>query len=102
MTDPLTVNSRVRTAYDPQDFLDAAEEARRAEGWERFGELRERLRYIDGGRFHEMLGATHTVLAHSDSERREAFAENYSDHLLTWVRAYGLVEDLNSFDRLAE
>lgn len=89
--------ARVRTAYLPQEFREAYENA---ESLEEQGEIRELLRSIDDGRFYEMLDAAHRVLARSDGKRRSEFVENYSDHLILWIKAFGEVEDLNTFERI--
>lgn len=83
-----------RTNYDPEEFIEAFESA---ESLKERDELREVLGRIDGGRFYEFLDSAHNVLAHSDLKRRDAFVENYSDHLILWIKAFGAAEDLTTF-----
>jgi hypothetical protein len=94
---PLTDRKPIRTNFDPQEFIDAYEQA---DSDERRGEIRLLLRRLDSGRFHEFLDEAHKVLSKSDLERRRSFKEQYSDHLLLWIKAFGTVEDLNTFPEI--
>lgn len=87
----------IRTEYEPEELIEAYRNADDDHGR---GEVRELLRSLDDGRFYEMLDATHNVLARSDLTRRDEFVENYSDHLIRWVKAFGEIEDLNTFPEI--
>lgn len=89
--------SRIRTNYEPEEFINAYENA---ESLEERDQILEVFRSIDDGRFAKMLNECHNVLAHSDLDRREAFVENHSDHLIKWIKAFGTVENLNTFPRI--
>lgn len=101
MTD-ITNRGHTRTNYEPEEFVDAIDAANLDGNMDRVAEIRETFRNLDGGRFYDMLDEAHNVLAKSDLERRETFVENYSPHLIRWIRAFGAVEDLDRFPDLIE
>lgn len=90
--------SRVRTAHDPETFIRLYEAAPDAH---KQGEVREVFRELDQGRFYDFLDEAHNVLAKSDLDRRHHFEANHSDHLILWIKAFGTVEDLNTFPRIS-
>lgn len=90
----LRQRGHARTNYEPHEIAQAYREA---EDLEEEGEVRELLKSIDGGRFYEFLDSAHNVLARSDLKRRREFVDNYSDHLIRWIKAFGEVEDLSTF-----
>lgn len=87
----------IRTAYGPEEWIEAFENA---ESEERRGKLRLHFRRLDSGRFYEMLDSTHEVLAHSDTYRMSHFKDYYSDRLIKWVIAFGYAENLSKFPKL--
>lgn len=100
MTRDITERTAIRTNFEPEEFVEAIDEAREAGDVDREAEIRELFRRLDSGRFYEFLDAAHNVLARSDGARRETFVENYSDHLIRWLKAFGAVEDLSRFERI--
>lgn len=99
MTD-ITERTPIRTNFEPDEFIQAIADARLDNDVEREGEIRETFRSLDSGRFYDFLDEAHNVLSRSDGKRTDAFGENYSDHLIRWIEAFGAVEDLSRFPRL--
>jgi len=96
--DDLTGGNRVRDNYDPAEFIEAY---RTADSHEEREDIRGLLRQIEDGRFHEFLDEAHNLLAQSDYARQDHWANHVGEWLTQWVRAFGVVEDLNDFPRLA-
>lgn len=93
----LQSRSKVRTAFEPEEFIEAYTNANNRQERKI---VRGVFRSLDQGRFYDFLEQAHKVVAHSDLDRRESFEENYSDHLIEWIRAYGYVEDLAKFPEM--
>jgi len=96
MTD-ITKRGHARTNYEPYEFVEAMS---KAETLEREAEIRRTFRNLDDGRFYDFLDEAHNVLAKSHLTRRDHFTDHYSPRLIEWIRAFGHVEELNTFPDL--
>jgi len=96
--DDLTGRQKTRDNYEPDGFIEAY---RTADTLEERDNIRELLKSIDDGRFYEFLDEAHNLLAQSDRKRQDHWADHVGEWLTQWVRAFGVVEDLNDCPRLA-
>lgn len=69
-----------------------------AESNEERGEIRDKLKKIDSGRWYDTLNEVYNHFARADLDGREQLVGFHSEALLRWIGVFGLVENLNTFE----